>query len=101
MLHTLLAITAAAARPPIRGCRMRMRLVLEIGKTASRPVSIGPAQLLASRIAAIKPQTRIVRNGKSYQACLSRGISAVRNVLPSHRQAAVSYTHLRAHETPE
>ncbi len=61
-LHTrLFAITAAAARPPIRDCKIRIRLVLEIGYTTRKLVRVGRAQLLASRIMAIKAQTRIVR----------------------------------------
>jgi hypothetical protein len=46
--------------------------------------------LLTWRIIAIKPQTRIVRSGKSYQLWRIRGISAVRNAAPSHKQAGVN-----------
>jgi hypothetical protein len=55
--HIVLAISAAVAGPPTRNWKISIRLVITIGKTASRPVTVGPTRPLRPTTAATRQAT--------------------------------------------
>src|SRR5262249_34161738 len=67
------AITAAAAGPPTRGCRMRPMLDSATGNIAKLPESTGPALPLNPMTAATRVQTSSPRRGTWYQWCFADG----------------------------
>ena len=74
----LLAITAAVGLPPMRGCRISIRLVNTTGNSASMPVIAGPTQPDSVTTVATSTATREARKGMSYQRRVINGIFTCR-----------------------
>ena len=86
--HALLAITAAVAGPPIRGCRISIRLVNTTGNSARIPVIEGPTQPDSATTVATSAATMEARSGMSYQRRVISGILTWRKCCKAGTQIA-------------
>jgi len=97
--HPLLASTAAVAGPPMRGCRIRIRLVNTTGNNAMMPLIVAPTRPERVTTMATTVATSAARNGISYQRRVISGILAPRKRCTSGRTSAKAAT-LSAIPTP-
>ena len=70
----LLASTAAVAGPPMRGCRISIRLVNTTGNSAMMPLIFEPTQPDVVTTVATSVDTSAARSGMSYQRRVISGI---------------------------
>ncbi len=69
-----LAMTAAVAGPPMRGCRISIMLLNTTGNSAMMPLMTGPTQPDSVTTVATSVATSAARNGMSYQRRVISGI---------------------------
>ena len=72
--HIALAMIAAVAGPPMRGCRISIMLRVTIGNTAKMPASTGPALSPSVTTTPTRSATRPARSGMSNQRRATTGI---------------------------
>src|SRR6185437_6472186 len=84
----LLAITAAVAGPPMRGCRISIMLENTTGNSAIMPLTLGPTHPDSVTTVATRVATSAARKGMSYQRRAISGILTCRKRLSSGMQIA-------------